>query len=133
MNVEPLRDTPVTGDLCRHVHVVHGAVHPMRRNLKLDQLDLAVAQGSDHAQFAVAEELNDPARAPRGGGDRLQSKPLVDLGAAWIVQSSHDLRHVEDVARHPRDDDVQVVAGRHGSEGVGALCPGASQHLAVAA
>ena len=60
----------------------------------------------------------------RDGGD---AEPLVDLGAAGVVDARDDLLDPEGLAGHPRGDDVGVVAAAHGGEGVGPLDAGLGQ------
>ena len=61
---------------------------------------------------------------PLHGGHRGDAEPLVDLGAARVVDAGHDLLDAERLAGHPGRDDVGVVAAGDRREGVGALDAG---------
>ena len=56
---------------------------------------------------------------PAHGGDGGDAEPLVDLGAARVVDAGHDVLDAERLAGHPGGDDVGVVAAGDRGEGVG--------------
>ena len=84
-----------------------------------------------------APDGQQPAQHLVGGplhrGDRGDAEPLVDLGAAGVVDAGDDLVDAERLARDTRGDDVGVVAARDGRERVGATDAGLLQDLLVEA
>ena len=89
------------------------------------------------AEVGLGAGRQQPAQHLVGGplhrGDRGDAEPLVDLGAAGVVDPGHDLLDPERLAGHPRGDDVGVVAAGHRGEGVGATDAGLLQDLLVEA
>ena len=83
------------------------------------------AGGQEPAQHLVGGPLH--------GRDRRDAEPLVDLGAAGVVDPGDDLLDAEGLARDPRGDDVGVVAAGDGGEGVGAADAGLLQDRLVEA
>ena len=73
-----------------------------------------------------------PGRRSTDGGDRGDAEPLVDLGAAGVVDPGDDLLDAERLAGHPRRDDVGVVTAGDGGERVGRRCR-PLQHVLVEA
>ena len=71
------------------------------------------AGGQQPAQHLVGGPLH--------GGDGRDAEPLVDLGAAGVVDAGDDLLDAERLAGDPGRDDVGVVAAGDGGEGVGLL------------
>src|SRR6478609_902141 len=65
--------------------------------------------------------------------DRGDAEPLVDLGAARVVDPGDDGLDPEALAGDPRGDDVGVVTARHGGERVGTAYAGLLQDLLVEA
>ena len=70
---------------------------------------------------------------PLHGGDGGDAEPLVDLGAARVVDPGHDGLDAEGLPGHPRGDDVGVVAAADRGERVGPLDAGLGQHVLVEA
>ena len=68
---------------------------------------------------------------PADRGDRRDAQPLVDLGAAGVVDAGHDVLDAERLAGDPRGDDVRVVAAADRGEGVGLLDACLEQRVAV--
>src|SRR5215468_2616805 len=68
---------------------------------------------------------------PAHGRDGRNAEPLIDLGAAGVVDSGGDALYAERLSRDPRGDDVRVVAAAHGGEGMSFLDAGLDQHVAV--
>ena len=81
--------------------------------------------GSDPAQHLVGGPLH--------GRHRRDAEPLVDLGAAGVVDPGHDLLDAEGLAGDPRGDDVGVVTAGHGRERVRPADAGLLQHRLVEA
>ena len=85
-----------------------------------------VALGEQPAQHLVGR--------PPHRGDGGDAEPLVDLGAAGVVDAGDDVLDAERLAGHPGREDVGVVAAGDGGEGVGVVdaglvagCPGRSR------
>ena len=74
------------------------------------------AGGQQPAQHLVGGPLH--------GRDRGDAEPLVDLGAARVVDARHDGLDAERLARDARGDDVGVVAAGDRGERVGPADPG---------
>ena len=84
-----------------------------------------VALGEQAAQHLVARPLD------RGdGGD---AEPLVDLGAARVVDARDDVLDAVLLARDASREDVGVVTAGDGGEGVGVVDAGGPQGVAVEA
>ena len=79
----------------------------------------------------LGEGVEQPVGGPRHGGDGGDAQPFVDRGALGVVDPCNHPRNPEHLARHPRRDDVGVVARGHRGEGVGPLDSGAQQHVPV--
>ena len=79
----------------------------------------AVVAGKMLLRKDPAEHLVGAPADGRHGGD---AQPLVNFGAAGIVDPRHHVRHMEGLAGHAGGQDVGVVAAGDSGEGVG-LCP----------
>src|SRR5690606_18187797 len=65
------------------------------------------------------------------GGDGRDPQPLVDLGPAGVVDTGDHVVDAEHLPRHPRGDDVGVVAAADGDEGGGRLDARLDEHVPV--
>ena len=89
------------------------------------------------AEVGLGAHRQQPAQDLVGGplhrGHRGDAEPLVDLGAAGVVDPGHDAADAEGLAGHPGRDDVGVVAAGDRGEGVGAVDAGGLEDVAVEA
>ena len=89
------------------------------------------------AEVGLGTGRQDPAQhlvgRPLDRRDRRDAEPLVDLGAAGVVDPGHDLLDAERLARHPRRDDVGVVTAGDRGERVGPPDAGLLEHGLVEA
>ena len=89
------------------------------------------------AEVGLGAGRQQPAQHLVGGplhrGDGGDAEPLVDLGAAGVVDAGDDLLDAERLAGDTRGDDVGVVAAGDGREGVGAPDAGLLQDRLVEA
>ena len=89
------------------------------------------------AEVRLGAGRQQPAQHLVGGplhrGDGGDAEPLVDLGAAGVVDPGDDLLDAERLAGDTRGDDVGVVAAGDGRERVGAADAGLLQDLLVEA
>ena len=83
------------------IRIAAGRVAPLRLG----------ALGQQPAQHLVGR--------PAHGGDGGDAQPLVDLGAARVVDPGHHVVDAERLAGHPGGDDVGVVAAADRGEGLG--------------
>ncbi len=101
--------------------------------VRLDDLELALAEGRQVEQLVDRDVLLDRAEDHPGRADQLvhpevPEQPLV-LG---VVDPGDGARHVEVVLGHLTDDEVVLVVAGHGGHHVGAVAAGLGQVLALA-
>src|SRR5690606_2142210 len=77
------------------------------------------------------EPPQDLIGGPPHGGDGRDPQPLVDLGPAGVVDTGDHVVDAEHLPRHPRGDDVGVVAAADGDEGGGRLDARLDENVAV--
>jgi hypothetical protein len=108
--------------------------HPFRVEFEFGQHEAAggVAEVSGEVLFGK-DAAQDLVGAPAHRGHRGDAQPLVNLGAAGIVDAGHDVRHVECLARHPGRQDIGVVAAGHRRKGIGVCNACLLQGVAVKA
>src|SRR5205823_4637238 len=82
----------------------------MRADLDAEQDDVARSDGKLGVLDAVEPDVVDLGRGPSHGRDRLDPQPLVDLGAAGVVDARDDALDVVVLLRNPRGHDVGVVS-----------------------
>lgn len=98
--------------------------------------------GEDHGAAGIAvlilraereHAAQELPRRPGHGGDRRDAQPLVDLRPTRIVDAGDDLLDPVGLPGHPGRQDVRVVTGAHGGEGMGSLDAGTLERLAIEA
>ena len=102
--------------------------------VRLDQLQLALAQGGQVEQLVDRDVLLDRAQDHPGRADQLVHAEMAEEGLVLRVVDPRDRpRHVEVVLGHLADDQVVlVVAGDRGHD-VGPVATGLAEVLALAA
>src|SRR5205085_857890 len=110
-----------------------GLAQQMGRNLDPHPEQVPSAQALVHLLARVEQHQDDLLGGPLHAGHRRDVEPLVDLRPPGIVDPSDDGGHVVVLAGHAGGQDVGVVAGRDGDEGVGLLDPRLLEGLAVEA
>ena len=108
------RPTPVAGT---------GPLDEHDPGARVDPLDRAL--GEDPAQHPLGRPLH--------GGDGRDAETLVDGGAAGVVDPGDDPLDPVGLPGDAGDEDVRVVAVRHGGEGAGLLDAGLGEPVAVEA
>lgn len=121
------RTSPSTSNSASH------AADEVVRHLGADQQRLPVAETEFWAQVAVQQHLVDLVHGPTDAGDGGNAEFAVDVGAPGVVDAGEDVRHPVGLLRRARADDVAVVPGGDGDEGVRVLDTGGLEHGAAVA
>ena len=102
--------------------------------MRLDELELALAEGRQVEQLVDRDVLLDRAQDHPGRADQLVDAEVPEerlvLG---VVDAGDRPRHVEVVLGHLADDEVVLVVAGHGGHDVGAVAAGLAEVLALAA
>ena len=107
--------------------------HPRLRRVERHEGHRAGLVPPHDGAGAAGEELDEAPGRPRHRGDRGDAQAFVDLGAARVVDAGDHPLHAEALPRDTGGDDVGVVAGGHGGEGVRARDAGLLEDPAVEA
>ncbi len=111
----------------RRLQVGHPVAHPAFVQRQLGDADVAGRVAPLGGLGLPGQHVEQPVGGPRHGGHRRDAEPFVDRGALGVVDAGDHALDAERLARHPRRDDVRVVARGHRREGVGApRCPPAA-------
>ena len=96
---------------------------------------ITLALGSTQSDGGPVREdaVQHPLGGPLHGGDGRDADPLVDGGAAGVVDAGHHPLDAEGLPGHPGHEDVRVVAVGDGGQCAGLLDAGVPQPVAVEA
>src|SRR5690606_12789413 len=121
---------PSTGG---RLQIRHRPTHPLLVQRQFGDADVAGGITPQRGLGLPDEDVERPVGGPRHRRHRREAQPLVHRGTFRVVDPGHHPGHPERLPRHPRRDDVGVVAGGYRGERAGLLDPGTQQHIPVEA
>ena len=115
------------------LHLLDGPTDPCSINMHLHEAYRARRVSPLRFRTARQQPPQYLICGPTYGGDGRDAEPLVDLGAAGVIDPSHDIVDTKGFAYDASRQDVGVVTTGHRSKAVGVLDTGLEKHLAIKA